>query len=201
MKRDELATAVRMLLATDKDINERCMGASDWQPPPAADSVARALAASAGMAADAREDADAAGAGAAQAAVPEAAFSAERDTAADAEADASSSAPQPPERESSARRGSRAGPDTALWGQLGEVIDGRRYAQWRAAEKELEQHFALLQAREAAARAVDVQKAEQQELRERIEQLRRDPINQHLQLPPSLFLDGCLSGLTGDQTL
>ncbi len=190
MKRDELGTAVRRLLTADRDIQEHCLGGSsgDWQPPPAAADVAQALAASGGAAAGAGETADGADAGTAQAAVKEAALSAERDAAADADADASSSASEPLESKSSTTRRHGAEPDTALWGQLGEVIDGRRYAQWRAAEKELQQHFALLQAREAVARGIDALRAQQHELQERVEQLRRDPINQHLQLPPSLLL-------------
>ncbi len=195
MKRDELGAAARRLLAADKDIQQRCLGASvgEWQPPSAAAGVIEALAASGGVAASADKNA-----GAAEASGLETARIANSDAAADIGADASSPASERSERRGSAAHRDRAGPDTALWGQLGEVVGGRRYAQWRAAEKELEQHFALLQAREAAVRGVNALRAEHQELRERIEQLRRDPINEHLQLPPSLFLNGCLSGFTTD---
>ena len=198
MKRDELCAAVRRLLAADRDIEQRLLGDSgDWQPPPAAAGVAKALA-SGGVAASAGDAADAADASTDQASVLESAGSPESDLAGDAGAEAENSASERPARRSSAAHRHHGEPDTALWGQLAEVIDGRRYAQWRAAEKELEQRFALLQAREAAARSVGSLRAEQRELRERVEQLRRDPINQHLQLPPSLLLNSSLNGLTSD---
>ena len=92
------------------------------------------------------------------------------------------------------RRGSRT-PDRSLWRQLGEVIDKQRYKQWRSAEQQLQQYFALLQARAAAAVRIKQLKTEHEHLREAVEQLRTDPINQHLQLPPSLFLNSSLSAL------
>ena len=199
MKRDELGAAVRALLAADRDIYEHCVGGDgEWQPPSTAASLAQALDAPAGIGAIPDATTDAANAVATEASVMWPAVSAEHESAADKGADADSSASERSERRSRAARSHRAEPDTALWRQLGEIIDGRRCAQWRAAEKELQQCFALLQARAAAANGVDRLRAEQRELQARVEQLRRDPINQHLQLPPSLFLNGCLQG---DQTV
>ena len=197
MKRDDLGAAVNRLLAADRHIQERCLGAGDWEPPSAAAAVADALSvAEPGSVAPLRyQDADAAdAASAACGSANELEHVSSADSSeANAGVDAGKSAEGEAAVRDAAKRSSSARPGRALWRQLGDVIDGRRYAQWRAAEKELQEYFALLQARAEAARRKKQLREEQEQLQERVEQLRSDPVNQHLQLPPSLFLMDRLS--------
>jgi hypothetical protein len=113
----------------------------------------------------------------------------------DAESGAVTTASGSDAQDSSIRHNGHRQPDRSLWRQLGEVIDELQYARWRSAEKQLQQYLAVLRARGAAATRIALLSAEREQLHEAVEQLRTDPINQHLQLPPSLFLQSSLNGL------
>ena len=224
MKRDDLGAAVRGLLSADRVIQERCLSGGDWRPPPAAADLAHRLASSSeacavsegqeatttavftnaaaaaittapganGEVADANVDATVA-------AYVDGAHTAVASHGQDADADigATTAASGRDARDSRLRCSGHGQPDMSLWRQLGEAIDEQRYGRWRLAEKQLQQYFALLQARGAAAARIALLRAERERLQEAVEQMRTDPINQHLQLPPTLLLNSSLSGLEG----